>query len=166
VFAERVGFLVLIGLVLLYAAVAAAGFPDRARIFPQLVAVAGLVSVAIELARMGWRRFVRLEDDVAGQPAALASVRAGASYVAWLLVYYVVIWVLGFLLASAIFVMLFLVLVARVPAGRALLAGVAVAGALLLLHRTLDVRWPEGRLERGGAVSDGRAVLRGADPEG
>lgn len=141
-FAERVAFLVLIGLVLLFAAVTAAGFPDRARLFPQLVAVAGLLLVGIELARLLWRRFVHLEGDNADARSVFAELRAGAPYVLWLIGYYAAIWLVGFFLASLAFLMLFLTLVARLRPLRTLLVVLPLAVLLLVLQYALDVRWP------------------------
>jgi hypothetical protein len=47
---EQIGFLVLAGLVFLWAAWAARDFPDRARLFPQIVAGAAVLLVLAELA--------------------------------------------------------------------------------------------------------------------
>jgi hypothetical protein len=169
VFAERVAFLVAIGLVLLYASAAAAGFPARARIFPQLVSLAALLLVMIEIARLLWRRFIRLEGDAADARSALVVLRAGAPYVAWIAGYYAAIWLVGFLAASLLFVVLFLTLVARVTPLRALLVALSLGGVLLGLRHTLDVRWPEPALRLpsmdarpGGAW---RAAAAGPVPE-
>jgi hypothetical protein len=157
-FAERLAFLGVLGAVLLWAAVAAGGFPDRARIFPQVVSVAALLIVALEIGRMVWsrrkeRRDERREETVAGEPpgraptaSLLAQVRSGAPYLAWFAAYYASIALLGFPAASALFVFAFLGRVARVPLARAAAGALAVVALLLVLHGVLDVRWPAGLL--------------------
>ena len=150
--------LVLLGLVivlLLWMVWEARTFPERARIFPQLIASFGLLLACAELVRtiVVHRRALRRAHDAAEAIEAngtgltwMAQFVAGIPYLLWVLGYYVAIYLIGFLAASFAFVMAFLVTVARMRWYTAAAATAVFSGLLMLFGFSFRLTWPRGAL--------------------
>jgi hypothetical protein len=103
-------------------------FPDRARVFPQLIAVLALLLCAVELIRQISRgRAGATDAEPAARPRTWAAqFRLGVPYLVWIGALYLAMYTLGFLPASFLFVP---------PA-----SGVVVLGAFPRLQRAPDNR--------------------------
>jgi asparagine N-glycosylation enzyme membrane subunit Stt3 len=149
---ERLVFLGLVALVFSWAGWEAVSFPPRARIFPQTVAFAALALALIEIARtLIARRRGRAEamptaeqKGESKRPTLHEQVVAGAPYVLWIAAYYVGIYLVGFLVASGMFVFLFLNRVGRVRWLAALGATAPLLAAMLAIGAAMNLSWPTG----------------------
>jgi hypothetical protein len=149
---ERLVFLALVALLLFWAGWGAVSFPPRARIFPQTVAFAALGLALIELTRtlIAWTRG-RTEamptPEPTGEskrPALHEQVVAGAPYVLWIVAYYVGIYLVGFVVASGVFVFLFLNRVGSLRWLAAVGATAPLLAAMLALGTAMNLSWPTG----------------------
>lgn len=123
------------------AALAAAGFPARARVYPLTVSVAAALLAGWELIKLVRRRAAEPDASVAATPLVDDVIRA-IPYAVWGIGYYALIWVIGLVPASTVFVTGFLARRGHVRWPAAIAAGVAVGAGLVGLGLWLDVRWP------------------------
>ena len=144
------GFIVLLLGILGLAAIDTAGFPFFARLFPLVAALIAFAATVVEL--------VRVVRAPATSPAAgdgdgisdfLDRIRAGMPLLVALLAYYAAIYLFGFLVASGLFISLFLNLIARVRALSAALTGAVVIGWLIGISWLFVLEWPDGLLAPG-----------------
>jgi hypothetical protein len=151
---ERFVFLVLVALVFAWAGWQAASFPPRARIFPQTVAWAALLLALIEISksmivrmrRGAGKTIAQGETEDTGRAALREQLVAGAPYLLWIVAYYVGIYLLGFFVASGVFVLLFLNRVGQVRWPVAVVATAPLLAALFLLGSAMNLSWPGGLL--------------------
>ena len=152
---ESLVFLLFVGLLFTLAAWNAGSFPMKARVFPQVVACAAIVLVVVELLR----RFITLrrarsprdsqvDQDllVEERPTFTDQFVAGLPYLAWIGGFYLLIYLAGFLVASGVFVFLFLTFVGKMrwyAAGGTALSLILV---LLFLRSVMSLTWPSGLL--------------------
>lgn len=133
--------LLLVGIGLLFGAAAwtARGFPFRARVFPMTVGGVGVLVTLAAFVRE-WMRDPGPET-VAGPGDRADLLR----YLGWVLGYYVLIWLAGFVIASGVFVAAFLLREARARPWAATLGGVVTGAALWALGAILRLQWIPGR---------------------
>ena len=72
---------------------------------------------------------------------------AGLPYLLWIGGFYLLIYLAGFLVASCVFVFLFLTLVGKMRWHTACGAALSLVVALLFLRRVMSLTWPTGLLE-------------------
>ena len=124
------------------AALLSLGFPARARVYPLTVSLAAVVLGAWDLLLS--RKASRRESVDEPVPSGQAD-RDGAGvarYLGWLAAYYVVIFLVGAIPASGIFVAAFLKVEGRVRLVPAIALGLAVSLGLLGLGVAMGFRWP------------------------
>jgi hypothetical protein len=141
-------------LVFSYAVWEARNFPALSGLFPTVISLAGIVlalfTLVIDVRR--WRREGGAVGADAPATASTAQLEPGASigyafaragrYGLWLLSYLFLIWLIGLVPASAVFVALFLLVEARVRVRYLVVgSGVTVAG-LLTLANAVNLFWP------------------------
>jgi hypothetical protein len=151
---ERFAFLVLVALVFVWAGWEATSFPSRARIFPQTVAFAALILTGVEVLKAlislsrhrAARRLSQGEAAEEGGATLREQVVKGAPYLLWIIGYYVGIYLVGFVVASGAFVLLFLWRAGRVRWPAATLATAPLLAVLLLLGAAMNLSWPGGLL--------------------
>ena len=139
----RLVFLALVCLLFALTAWTARDFPPRARIFPQVVAVGGLL-VGIVAAIRELQGRGRVRDERPG--GFTGHFRKAIPYLCWLVLYYAAIYLVGLMLASGLFVVAFLVREARLKWYRAALGGVLVSVLLMGLASFVGLDWPTGLL--------------------
>jgi hypothetical protein len=148
---EEVVCLSALMVVLAAAAWNAQTFPDRARVFPQLISLVALVLCSIELVRQLAASRARpdaLDGEGARVPHTwLAQLRLGAPYLWWIGALYAGIYFVGFLPASFLFLTLFLRRVSSMTWGRSLASSALLATVLIAFGRFLHMVWPEGLLQ-------------------
>ena len=150
----RLSFSLVWILVFAYTAWEARNFPALSGLFPTVISAAGialaLFTLGVDLAR--WRREGGAVGADAPATASTAQLEPGAGvgyafaragrYGLWLVLYLFLIWLIGLVPASAVFVALFLLIEARVRLRFLLLgSGVTVAG-LLTLANAVNLFWP------------------------
>ena len=156
----RLGFPALWLVVFCYTAWAALSFQSNSGIFPLWISVGGIVLSAVTLVAdtVAWRRNALTmggasaklatashEDDAEGAGAAQAFRRA-ARYGGWLAGHMVMIWLIGAVAASALFVALFLVVEARAGWKLVVVGPVVVAAGLMTMAYALNLFWPPALL--------------------
>lgn len=158
--ALRTGLGALVVVILALMGMEARGFPSLARYFPLTAAglglVIGLASLAQDVAR--WRSGATRRTDLLSAapaipepgeeseqaaPSFAQTVRISAYYMAWIVAYVVGIWLIGLIAASAIFLLLFLRLEARLSYVRTVLCAVAVVLFLYYFGGFMDLHWPD-----------------------
>lgn len=145
-------FLVLLVPIFAYVYWASQGFMLGARLFPSYVAIFGLVLIGLELLRRIIKRGVvavgrgpaTADLELDEEQRSLAGYGRGLIMFAWLVGFYGLIYLIGLLWATAIFVPVFLVLQFRARWWISLLLAVGLMGLIYLLHLTLRLRWPPG----------------------
>jgi hypothetical protein len=149
---EEVVCLSIVMLLLAGAALNAQTFPDRARVFPQLIAALALVLCGIELLRQvvrGRAGAVSVDGEAAERPRTWAAqLRLGIPYLLWIGALYLGMFLVGYLAASFVFVALFLRRVASLSWARSLVSSALLVTVLLTLGRFLHMVWPEGLVQR------------------
>ena len=117
-------------------------FPESARRFPLVVSVISALFVVIQLVKV-WLK--KDSSDASENPkTVLSQGRKIIPYIIWILGFYLVIFLVGFVIASGIFVFSFLLTQAKLRWYMALLATVLVVAAILFLGDLLSLKWPLG----------------------
>lgn len=142
-FVEQVVFLCVAGLLFLWVAWEARTFPDRSRIFPQVVAAAAFLLTLLGLARDAR---AGVDPEVHGGTPFVARMRAAVPYLLWIGGYYVALWLLGFPVATALFVFAFLRVEGEMGNVRAAVGVALLLGVFGLLWWALELYWPVGLL--------------------
>ncbi|NIP59197.1 MAG: hypothetical protein GWM92_14435 [Gemmatimonadetes bacterium] len=140
-YAEQLVFVCVMGLLFLWAAWHARTFPDRSRIFPQVVAAVAFLLSLLAVAR-DLRAGVR--EEVHGGTPFTARLRSALPYLLWLGGYYAALWLLGFPIATGVFVVAFLGIEGELSWWKAALGAAVLVAVLSLLWWTLELQWPEG----------------------
>ncbi|MEZ4416872.1 MAG: tripartite tricarboxylate transporter TctB family protein [Gemmatimonadota bacterium] len=138
--AARLALTLVIGVLFALAAVHARSFPFRARVFPMSVGGAGALLALVTLLRE-WTR-----DAGPESPAGPGDRVLLFRYLTWVLAYYGLIWLIGFVIASAVFVVGFLWREARARPWVAALAGTLTGLALWVMGSVLRLQWIVGRI--------------------
>ena len=146
---EQLVFTFMVGALFLGAALLALQFPDTARRFPLTAALVSLSLVVVQLIRMVWRRGKSQVSQADKQPSESQETLIGQAkkifpYLLWILGFYSLIFVFGFVIASGVFVVAFLFTQAKMRPLVALLAGGLVVGFILLIGDVLSLEWPFG----------------------
>lgn len=138
-------FCAFLGGVFLVAGLEALTFMEKARWYPLAVCVAGTLMCAMEFVRI-WRS----AEAGAGQGETGKSfgavVRASLPYWGWIAAYYVLILVVGFAGASALFTLAVLRRLGGVGWIPALAGSIGVAMALHFFAGLVGLDWPSGLL--------------------
>jgi len=150
--ALRLGFLFLVGLLFTWVAWEANSFPDRARIFPQTIALLGLAVAVVKFVLLAHRDDVDpdLENTADREPEMITTVgeewRRARPFLLSFAAYAAGIGLLGFLPASGIFVLLFLRRFDRMGWRTALPSAALFILLLFGLTRLIGLELPEGLL--------------------
>lgn len=155
--ALRLGFDVLVAVVMAAALYSSTDFHDLARYFPVVITGFGLllstVNLALDLRR--WRvRTGELLSEVQGTGGAMSQSTDAAQtslgralyYVAWLTSAAIAMWLLGVLAAIALFVVSFLIIEGRWRWFTAIAGAVVLMALMQALTVALNLRWPEALL--------------------
>ncbi len=144
---EQIVFLVLLLLLFGWAFWSSLDFPGQAQTYPRTVAgAAALITLAELLAYIvNWRKGAL--PEVAEENTLTARFMTILPYLAWLLAYYVVIYVIGMVAASGLFVFLFLYREGEVKWYYALLAGVFIVLFLIQMEDVMSLRWPDSLVD-------------------
>lgn len=135
--AQRIALASLVGLAAI-AAITALGYPAKARLYALFAAVASVVLGVAAIYRT---------DATTGAAISRSDLVRGLGFLVWLAGYYALAALVGLIVASGLFVGLFLIRQVRSSARIAALAGVAVSLALFGLGVGLQLRWPAALLD-------------------
>lgn len=156
----RIGMGALVVVILALMGLEARGFQALARYFPLTAAslgvVIGLGSLAQDVVR--WRSGAERQTDLLSTTAVIPeageasedeplpfaqTVKISAYYMAWIIAYVVAIWLIGLIASSAVFLLLFLRLEARLSYTRTVICAVAVVLFLYYFGGFMDLHWPD-----------------------
>lgn len=154
----RIGLTVLIAVMFATMAWTAMGFPELAGYFPLAVGVGGgglaVGSLLFDLAR--WRKVGSAVGEDVGATAAVAEADDAGSagrtflralyYLGWTIGYIALIWVVGVLVATPLFLALFLSIEAKVRWRWIILSSAIMVGFLHQVAEILSLYWPESLL--------------------
>ncbi len=123
-----------------------------ARLFPSYVALLGMALIGIELLRRVVKRGITVADEgpatadlvLDEEQRSLAGYGRGLLMFAWLAGFYLLIYLIGMLWATAVFVPLFLLVQFRASWWISGLLALGLMGLIYGLHITLRLRWPQG----------------------
>lgn len=140
---EQLVFLLFLLALFGYAFWGSLDFPGQAQTYPRTVAGAAVLITLAELIAylVNWYRDNL--PDVADEDTLTARVMGILPYLGWLLAYYIVIYVIGMVAASGLFVFLFLYREGQVKWYYALLAGVFIVLFLIQMEDVMSLRWPD-----------------------
>lgn len=143
----RVEVLVLIGLLIVFAVGLGLTwtFSDRGGVYPRVVCSIGIALTAFELIIFAVQvsrvnKFVPSLRVEAG--GFLREVRAISPYVLWILIYFLIIYLVGLIIASAVWVFLFLMLIGKLKWYKALIGGLAIGVAAYIIWQALNLSLP------------------------
>lgn len=143
----NIAFATFLGLLFLLAALDALSFPWLARLFPLVVGSFGFGFCLVEIARL-----TKVEGTPPRGEAAEGEEQPGfrtvLPYLLWLAGYYGAVWVLGFLLATGLYLVTFLRAEARMSWLSSFLGAGAMVAVVLILGEAMSLHWPQGELGR------------------
>lgn len=142
----RILFVLALAAVLAAGAVLAADFAVGSRFFPMAVSALGAVFCLIIAVLLAF--FPKPEGAALDASTESAPPPRAALFFAGVLAYLGSIYLVGFLAATVLGLVVFLRFVARAPIRIALVIGALTLGTIALLGTGLDIYWPEGVLPK------------------
>lgn len=143
---EQFIFLGLLLLLFAWAAFEADGFSGQARLYPFVVALAGLVIAIVEFGSFAFSQ--RQQDPAAANSESLAQRFVKATpYLAWLAGLYAAIYVIGMVISSGLFAFLFLLSEGKLRWYYALLSGILVIVFLIVMQDVMSLKWPKSLMD-------------------
>ncbi|HEY8417908.1 MAG TPA: tripartite tricarboxylate transporter TctB family protein [Limnochordales bacterium] len=148
---EQIIFMVLVGAVFAYVAITSQGFVRTARIFPQVIATAMLILTIAEIISY-WRAVQREAREGEGPhgpveepgPSLTDGFKEVWPYLIWIGAYFVAIYLVGFVVASAVFVALSVWLMGRMRWYWAFGSTAVLIVGLMVMAQALSLSWPMG----------------------
>ena len=144
---EQVIFLLLVLLVFAWAAWDAFSFPEKAQTYPRTVALAAVIITLVELGSYT----MTLRTQPSGEAAVSDSVSTQffkiLPYLFWLGAFYAAIYLMGIIVASGLFVFIFLLREGKMAWYYALLSGLIVIGFLLTMEDVMSLKWPRSVID-------------------
>ena len=141
---EQILFTLFIGLLFLAAFLLAKQFPATAQKFPNALLLTGLAFSVLHM--------LRILIDRKSYPANVtdkgitAQFKKIAPYIFWILGYYLLIYLVGLVLASAIFVIAFLIRNTTMQWYYTIFSAFMVVTLMLFIGKLLSLKWPFGLL--------------------
>lgn len=114
--------------------------------YPRAISGIGMCLVVLELAVFAYQTYRHRQNIATGRQEAasiLNDIQGILPYVIWLLLYFLLIYIIGLIIASGIFAFLFLLLIGRVRWYYALLGGFGALVATFLVSDILVLALPE-----------------------
>ena len=143
----RLEVLVLIGLLIVFTVGLGLSYTylDRSQVYPRVICSIGIALTGLELLIFTLQvsrvnKFVPSLRTEAG--GFLREVRAISPYVLWILVYFLIIYLIGLIIASAVWVFLFLVFVGKLKWYKAIVGGLAIGLAAYIIWQALNLSLP------------------------
>jgi hypothetical protein len=144
---ERLVVLILVAVIMLFAVLESREFPKLARLFPQTTAAFGLALALLSIGRLLLAQKLGTQEATDPDGSFTLQLRSGMPYLFWLAGYYLGIFLFGFIAASAIFAVLFTILVGRMRVLHSLVATGLLMALILLFGKSIGLHWPQGVLE-------------------
>jgi hypothetical protein len=158
---EQVVFIIMVAAVFVWVVLEARSFPSKAGLYPWAVGILGLVLAAVEIGLTITRKSKPMEGEPQFQGddgGLMRGVRQAFPYMLWLGAYYVLIYLLGLVVASGLFIVAFLSLVGKLRWFVALGGAALLVLFLLGVSELLNLYWPDAfLLEWLAPVFDGGA---------
>ncbi|WP_158738036.1 tripartite tricarboxylate transporter TctB family protein [Alteribacillus sp. YIM 98480] len=126
-------------IVFVWAAITALTFSRLAQFFPLYVSVAGSILSGFYLFSEIIKRFKQKEK---GEKVRVPIIRP-CIYIAWVIGYILLIYLIGLLLASTIFLIAFLVVESKFAIFKALYSTGIAVGVIIVLSTLLNISWPQ-----------------------
>ncbi len=142
-------FVVLILGVMVYVLWQSQSFSLGARLFPQVVASAGILLALAELLRQFLRRGAREEQDftdLASEEDSVAYYGRGMLFFGWLVVFVVLLFLVGPIIAAGMYVLLLLTVQFRSPWRVVVALSLGLMALIWVLGVVLQLRWPASLL--------------------
>ena len=117
-------------------------FPGQAQTYPRVVGGAAVLITAAELLSYIIIMIRGKAPKVAKEDTLTARFLTILPYLLWLAAYYAVIYVIGMVAASGLFVFLFLLIEGKVKWYYALPAGLFILFFLIQMEDVMSLRWP------------------------
>ena len=158
----RIGFDSMALLLFLWMAYEARDFARLARVFPLTISLIAVVLGSVNLGMSIWR--YRTEGVLIGTDAPKTAVAQGGEgddalvvsgvlralyYLGWTLGYALLIWLIGLVVATLVFVVVFLLVEAKASWVLISVGGTATVGVLLLISEVMDLAWPDSLIVLG-----------------
>ena len=137
---EQYIFLTVALIVFAYAAYLALDFPTQAQTFPRSVALAAILMIVIEM--IAYFFSIRGDKTPAPDDSIRATIGGIFPYLLWLGAYYIVIYFIGMVAASGLFIFFFLLLPGQMKWYSALFSAVLIIAFLILMEDVMNLRWP------------------------
>lgn len=151
---EQIVFLVLVMLFFAWAGWDSLSFPEKAQTYPRTVAFAAVLIALAELGSYIWSvRAQKLVPSKEGSDGVTQAETLSAKfmqilpYLLWLLACYAAIYVIGMVVASGLFVFLFLLREGKVTWYYALLSGLIVTLFLVAIGDVMGLKWPNSVID-------------------
>jgi len=150
----RLGFLAFLFVVFAGAAFVARQHPPAVGRFPFYVSLAGAVLVLLDAILFLRTPLQAVHDDTGDLKAAegqddVSSLLRAVKYMAWMASLLVMIRLIPYAVATAVFVVAFYRLEAKTSWRTALVAALIATSAIMILSSVLALRWPESLLSIG-----------------
>lgn len=142
---EQLIFTFFVGAVFIGAAILSFAFPESARRFPLTVTILSALFVVIQILKLYLNtKQEDTKEDASNQKTVLSQGKKIAPYIIWILGFYLLIYIVGFVIASGIFVFAFLLTQAKLRWYFALISAAIVVAGILFLGDLLSLKWPFG----------------------
>ncbi|WP_010531848.1 tripartite tricarboxylate transporter TctB family protein [Lentibacillus jeotgali] len=119
-------------------------FSDKAKFFPFFVAIGAAVLSFVSLVLQSIDLFLRKQKNEHTED--IGEIKRVLQYVLWVVGYIALIYVVGLILATILFLLVFLLVESKFRFVTTVFSTVLVIGGLFLISNILNLYWPSGLL--------------------
>lgn len=136
------GFTILMFILFVYSAIEATSFKKLAKYFPLYISIIAAIILFIEIVKQG----IQLKKNVKKGEVLHPNLRGAIKYGLILTVYIAMVYLIGLILASAIYVFLFLYFIAEMKLIQSLIAITVLTVLLITFGNVMNLYWPKSLL--------------------
>src|SRR5690625_2221849 len=135
----QLSFTSLLLLFFIYTAVAATSFKELARYFPLYLSVIGAVLLFIEVIR----QLLTIKKNMKKDEQLHPNIKAVILYTLYLTGYILLVYLIGMIIATVIFLFVFLYFTAKMRLISSIITVIVVVGVLMLFADVMNLYWPK-----------------------
>lgn len=135
----QLSFTILMFIFFIYTAIEATSFKKLAKNFPLFISILAITILLIEIVR----QVVKLKENMQNGEVLHPNMAGVIKYTLILTLYIVMVYIIGIILASTIFVFLFLYFIANMKLIQSFITVAVLIGLLIAFGNAMNLTWPK-----------------------
>ena len=135
----QLGFTILLFFLFIYSAIEATSFKQLAKYFPLYISIIAAILLLIEIIR----QIIKLKENKEKGEQFHPNLKGAFKYTLYLIVYVLLVYLIGFVLASIIYVFVFLYFIAKMRLISSIITVAVLVGLMIMFGDAMNLYWPK-----------------------